>query len=87
MEVLPGEGPDGLGVVVQVCDVALGGWDGHIEDQLLLQSLVVFDIQRGGGNWAEDELVHLQDEGGHEGGLGGLVLHRPVDQNRQPHSL
>lgn len=87
VEVQPGEGRDRLCVVVQVGDVALGGWDGHVEDQPLLWRLMVFSIQGGGGERGEDELVHLQDEGGHEGGLGRLVLHRTVDQNRQPHRL
>lgn len=87
VKVQPCEGPDGLGVVVQVCDVALGGWDGHVEDQLLLRSLVVLGVQRGSGERGEDELVHLQDERGHEGSLRGLVLHGPLDQNRQPHGL
>lgn len=87
MEVQPGEGPDGLGVVVQVSDVALSRLSGDVEDQPLLWRLVVFGIQAGRGERGEDELVHLQDEGGHEGGLRRLVLHRTVDQNRQPHSL
>lgn len=87
MEVQPSEGRDGLGVVVQVGDVALGGRDGHVEDQPLLRRLVVLGVQGGRGQRGEDELVHLQDEGGHEGGLGRLVLHRTVDQNRQPHRL
>lgn len=85
MEVQPGEGRDGLGVVVQVGDVAGGGRGGHVEDEPLLRRLVVLGVQGCGGEGREDELVHLQDEGGHEGGLGRLVLHRTVDQNRQPH--
>lgn len=87
MEVQPGEGRDGLSVVVQVGDVASGGRCGHVEHQPRLRRLVVLGIQGGSGEWGEDELVHFQDEGGHEGSLGQLVLHRTVDQNRQPYRL
>lgn len=48
---------------------------------------MVLGVQRGSGERGEDELVHLQDERGHEGSLRGLVLHGPLDQNRQPHGL
>jgi len=87
LEVQPGEGLDRLGVVVQVGEVALCGRDGHIEDQPLLRGLLVLRVQGSGGERREDELVDLQHEGGHEGGLRGLVRHGTVDQNRQPHCL
>lgn len=87
VEVGPGEGGDGLSVVIQVGDVALGRRGGHLEDQVLLGRLLVLGVQRGSGERGEDELVHLQDEGGHEGSLGWLVLHCTVDQNWQPHRL
>lgn len=74
-------------MVVQVGDVALGGGLCHIEHQALLGGLSVLGVQRSRGQGGEDELVHLQDEGGHEGGLRRLVLHGPMDQHGQPHSL
>ncbi len=87
MEIQPGEGRDGLGVVVQVGEVAFSGWDSHVEDQPLLRRLLVLGVQGSSGERGEDELVHLQYEGCHEAGLRRLVLHRTVDQNRQPHRL
>jgi len=84
VEVQPGEGGDGPRVVRQVGEEALGGRLGDVEHQPLLGRLVVLGAQRGGGQRREDELVHLQDEGGHERGSGGLVGHGARDTHRQP---
>lgn len=87
MEVQPGEGANRPGVVVQVGEVALRRLNGDVKHQPFLWCLVVFGVQRGSSERGEDKLVHLQYEGGHKSGLGWLVLHRPMDQNRQPYCL
>lgn len=86
-QVQPGEGPDRPGVVLQVCDEALCRGRRDVKHQPVLRRLGVGGVQRGSAERGEDELVHLQDGRGHEAGLGGLVLHRALDQNRQPQRL
>ncbi len=60
---------------------------GHVEDELGLRGLVIFGIQGSSGHGGEDELIYLQDERRHEGSVGRLVLHGPLDQYRYPDTL
>lgn len=87
VEILPVEGGDRFGVVLQVCDVSLRWGFGHIENKLCLWSLIVLGVERGRGHGGEDELVHLQDEHGHERGMGRLVLQGAPDQDWDPNTL
>lgn len=87
IQVLPWEGWCSFSVVVQMSYISLCWWFGHVKDELGLRGLIIFGIQGSSGHGGEDELIHLQDECRHEGSMGGLVLHGPLDQYRYPDTL
>lgn len=84
IEVHPGEGGDGLGVIRQMCDETLTRGLGNIEHQHVLWGLSIYCIKNGCGQWCQDELIHFQDEHGHEGRLWGLVGNSTFNGNRDP---
>lgn len=87
IQVLPRKGGYRFSVIVQMSYIPLCWRFGHVEDELGLRGLVIFGIQGSSGHGGEDELIHLQDERRHEGGMGGLVLHGPLNQHRYPDTL
>lgn len=65
IEIKPCEGGDRAGVVRQVGDEALSRRPRDVENQKLLGILLIFCVECCSGKWSQDELVYLQDEGGH----------------------
>lgn len=65
IEIKPCEGGDRASVIRQVGDEALCRRLCDVENQKLLWILVIFCVERRSGKGSQDELVHLQDEGGH----------------------
>lgn len=59
IQVLPREGEYRLGVIVQMCDIALCWRLGHVKHQLSLRRLIVFGIQSSCGDWGQDELIYF----------------------------
>ncbi len=59
VEIRPGEGGDGFGVVRQVSDEALTRAFSDVEHQPLFGRLIILCIQRCHGDRSQDELVHL----------------------------
>lgn len=84
MDVQPGEGGHGTGVVGQVDEEALRGGFGDVEDQELLGGLLIFSVHCGRGERREDKLVHLQEESGREGRPRRLVGHGAGDLDWDP---
>lgn len=87
IQVLPRKGGCSFSVIVQMSYIPFRWRFGHVEDELGLRGLVIFGIQGSSGHGGEDELIHLKDERRHEGSVGGLVLHGPLDQYRYPDIL
>lgn len=75
IEIHPGEGGDWFSVVGQMSNKSLRRRLCDVEHQPLLRCLIILRIQRRRGEGSQNELVHLQDEHGHEGRFGWLIGH------------